>query len=96
MPILCSLRFSGDDTQAAATRAGWQNVMAPATPLPAGLHSYNGSLVSFGGNSMDLATGDAAVGFMQVDLSGDDGFGSFEILAFRNKDITASARLEFQ
>jgi hypothetical protein len=45
---------------------------------------------------MDLVVGDAAVGFMQVDLSKDDGFGLFESLAFRNKDITASARLEFQ
>jgi hypothetical protein len=82
--------------QAAATKAGWQNVMTPATPVPAGLHSYDGSLVSLGGNSMDLAAGDAAVGFIQVALSGDDGFGLFESLAFRNKDVTASARLESQ
>ena len=81
-------------TQAAATQAGWQNVMAPATPLPAGLPSCDGALVPPGGNSMNLVAGDAAVGFMQVNPSGDDRFGLFESLAFRNKDITA--RLEFQ
>ena len=60
-----------------------------------GLPSYDGSLVSLGGNSMDLVTCDVAVGFMQVDLAGEGRSVLFESLAFRNKDITASARLEF-
>jgi hypothetical protein len=67
------------------------------TPAPSGLPSYYGSLVSLGGNAMDLVVGiEPTVGFMQQDVDGNFRFRVVERVALRLKDITAVVRLEFQ
>ena len=64
---------------------------------PSGLPSYYGSLVSTGGNTMDLVVGiEPTVGFMQQDVDGNFRFRVAERVALRLKDITAVIRLEFQ
>ena len=67
------------------------------TPLAAsGPPSFYGSLVSLGGNTMDLVVGiEPTVGFMQQDVDGNFRFRVFERLALRLKDIRAVIRLEF-
>jgi len=66
-------------------------------PAPSGLPSYYGSLVSLGGNAMDLVVGiQPTVGFMQQDVDGNFRFRVAERVALRLKDITAVIRLEFQ
>jgi hypothetical protein len=65
-------------------------------PAPSGLPSYYGSLVSLGGNAMDLVVGiEPTVGFMQQDVDGNFRFRVVERVALRLKDITAVIRLEF-
>jgi hypothetical protein len=68
------------------------------TPIaPSGLPSYYGSMVSLGGNTMDLVVGiEPTVGFMQQDVTGNFRFRVFERIALRLKDISAVIRLEFQ
>jgi hypothetical protein len=95
----------------AATTAGFQGIQSAATiasnitltGLPAGmpqyvgLPSYYGSLVSLGGNTMDLVVGiEPTVAFEQQDVNGNYRFRVVERLALRLKDYTAIIRLEFQ
>ncbi|MGO8896456.1 MAG: hypothetical protein ACLQB1_43175, partial [Streptosporangiaceae bacterium] len=64
---------------------------------PSGLPSYYGSMVSTGGNTMDLVVGiEPTVGFMQQDVDGNFRFRVAERVALRLKDVTAVIRLEFQ
>ena len=66
-------------------------------PQYIGLPSYYGSLVSLGGNSMDLVVGiEPTVAFEQQDVNGNYRFRVVERLALRLKDYTAIIRLEFQ
>jgi hypothetical protein len=70
--------------------------IAPPGP-PFGPPSYYGSLVSLGGNSMDLVVGiEPTVGFMQQDVDGNYRFRVYERLALRLKNLSAVIRLEFQ
>jgi uncharacterized linocin/CFP29 family protein len=58
---------------------------------------FTGSLVSTGGNTMDLVVGiDATTAFHQVDPDGIYRFRVLERLALRLKDLSAVIRLEFQ
>jgi hypothetical protein len=69
----------------------------PTPVAPSGLPSYYGSMVSLGGNTMDLVVGiEPTVGFMQQDVTGNFRFRVFERIALRLKDISAVIRLEFQ
>lgn len=91
---------------AAATAANLPNIPSAATiaagipsapNTPAGLPSYYGSLVSLGGNTMDLVVGiEPTVAFEQQDVNGNYRFRVVERLALRLKDYTAIIRLEFQ
>jgi uncharacterized linocin/CFP29 family protein len=70
-------------------------VPSVGVPAPAGL-SFTGSLVSVGGNTMDLVVGfDAKTAFMQQDVDGSYRFRVVERLALRLKDPSAIIRLEF-
>jgi hypothetical protein len=93
---------------AAANVANTQSATAIASGLVAtnlpvglpqytGLPSYYGSMVSLGGNAMDLVVGiEPTVAFEQQDVNGNYRFRVVERLALRLKDYTAIIRLEFQ
>lgn len=90
----------------AATAANLPNIPSAATiaagipsspNTPVGLPSYYGSLVSLGGNTMDLVLGiEPTVAYEQQDTLGNHRFRVVERLALRLKDYTAIIRLEFQ
>ncbi|HTX08815.1 MAG TPA: hypothetical protein VME22_09395 [Solirubrobacteraceae bacterium] len=61
-----------------------------------GLPSYFGSLVSLGGNAVDLVVAiEPTVAFMQIDTDGNYRFRVFERIALRIKQSLALIRLEF-
>jgi uncharacterized linocin/CFP29 family protein len=70
----------------------------PATSLGAGANaSYEGLLVSLGGNTMDVVVGlDATTAFEQQTSDGNYSFRVVERFALRLKDTTGVIRLEFQ
>ncbi len=81
---LATAGFYGSGTLAAATTAD-------AEP------QFTGSMVSVGGNTVDLVVGtDATTAFMQQDVDGNYRFRVLERLALRLKDNSAVIRLEFQ
>ena len=58
---------------------------------------FFGTLVSLGGNTMDLVVGlDATTAFMQQDTDGNYRFRVVERFGLRLKDVTAVVRLEFE
>jgi hypothetical protein len=95
--------LAGTAVVAAATTANLPNIPSAANITagianpPVGLPSYYGSLVSLGGNTMDLVVGiEPTVAFEQQDVDGNYRFRVVERLALRLKDYTAIIRLEFQ
>lgn len=70
----------------------------PATSLPGGANaSYEGLLVSLGGNTMDVVVGlDATTAFEQQTAEGNYSLRLVERFALRLKDTTGVIRLEFQ
>jgi len=84
---------------AAKAITGYPNVPAEWEGIPVGTSgqpSFYGSLVSLGGNTMDLVRGiEATVGFMQQDTDGSYRFRVFQRSALRMKNINAIIRLQF-
>jgi uncharacterized linocin/CFP29 family protein len=84
---------------AAGAIPGYPNPLAAAARIavaPTPLPNFYGSLVSLGGNTMDLVRGvDATAGFMQQDTDGSYRFRVLERMGLRIKNHNALVRLEF-
>lgn len=95
-PLQTTLIMPADRIQPLATAGFYSSgTLAAATETGAEPQS-TGSMVSVGGNTVDLVVGiDATTAFMQQDVDGNYRFRVLERLALRLKDISAIVRLEF-
>jgi len=96
-PLAGTLIMPADRIQPLATAGFYGSGTLAAATSPDLEPQFTGSMVSVGGNTVDLVVGtDATTAFMQQNVDGNYQFRMLERMALRLKDISAVVRFEFQ